>query len=150
MSNVGIRSTTVADRPAPASASVAEVVARLEAIGASLPSSDGVCCFSRLYLAVTEGVQAHLADAGFADPRFLARLDSFLRIRGCRSSDVCSADAAERPCRRPLTAYTSRCSVAHRASSCRVESWSLRSTFETWLSTVFTDRCRRAAISLYM
>ena len=75
MSNVGIGSTTVADRPAPASASVAEVVARLEAIGASLPSSDGVCCFSRLYLAVTEGVQAHLADAGFADPRFLARLD---------------------------------------------------------------------------
>ena len=42
-----------------------------------------------------------------------------------------------------------RCSVAHLASSCRVESCSLRNTFETWLSTVFTERWSRAAISLY-
>jgi signal transduction histidine kinase len=44
----------------------------------------------------------------------------------------------------------SRCCVAQRVSSCRVESWSLRSTLETWLSTVLTDRWSRAAISLYM
>ena len=37
---------------------------------------------------------------------------------------------------------------AQRVSSWRDESCSLRSTFETWLSTVFTDRCSRAAISL--
>ena len=52
--------------------------------------------------------------------------------------------------RRSSRAQTSRCSVAQRVSSWRVESWSLRSTLETWLSTVFTERCRRAAISLYM
>ena len=50
----------------------------------------------------------------------------------------------------PRSAQTSRCWVAQRVSSWRVESWSLRSTLETWLSTVFTERCSRAAISLYM
>ena len=45
-------------------------------------------------------------------------------------------------------AQISRRSAAQRVSSCRLESCSLRRTAETWLSTVFTDRCRRAAISL--
>ncbi len=37
-------------------------------------------------------------------------------------------------------AQTRRCCVAQRVSSCRDDSWSLRSTFDTWLSTVFTER----------
>ena len=37
-----------------------------------------------------------------------------------------------------------RRSAAQRVSSCRLESWSLRRTAETWLSTVFTERCSRA------
>ena len=45
-------------------------------------------------------------------------------------------------------AQISRRSAAQRVSSCRLESCSFRSTAETWLSTVFTDRCRRDAISL--
>jgi len=40
-----------------------------------LPKDDGVACFTRLYLAVTEGVQQRLAGFVFADPAFLARLD---------------------------------------------------------------------------
>lgn len=56
-------------------ASVAEVVARMESAVASLPRSDGVACFTRLYLSVTTGVQERLAGFVFADPRFLARLD---------------------------------------------------------------------------
>jgi len=40
-----------------------------------LPAADGVSCFLRLYLAVTEGVEQKLAGMTFADPRFLARLD---------------------------------------------------------------------------
>ena len=40
-----------------------------------LPKNDGVACFTRLYLAVTEGVQQRLAGFVFADPAFLARLD---------------------------------------------------------------------------
>jgi hypothetical protein len=47
----------------------------MEAIDASLPTADGVAWFNRLYLAVTEAVHGELADATFADPRFLARLD---------------------------------------------------------------------------
>ena len=39
-------------------------------------------------------------------------------------------------------------SAAQRVSSCRDESWSFRRTFDTWASTVFTDRWSRAAISL--
>ncbi|HEY6030648.1 MAG TPA: DUF5995 family protein [Gaiellaceae bacterium] len=54
---------------------VAEVVARMEAILAGLPENDGVAWFTRLYLAVTENVQAALRPRAFADPRFLERLD---------------------------------------------------------------------------
>ena len=59
----------------PAPTTLPEVVARLQAIAGSPRSSDGVACFARLYLAVTEGVQAELAGVTFADQRFLARLD---------------------------------------------------------------------------
>jgi hypothetical protein len=55
--------------------SVAEVVARMESAVSALPRSDGVACFTRLYLAVTQGVHARLAGVTFADPRFLAHLD---------------------------------------------------------------------------
>ena len=41
----------------------------------SLPESDGVACFTRLYLSVTEGVEQQLGGFAFQDPRFLARLD---------------------------------------------------------------------------
>ena len=56
-------------------ASLAEVLERMRAIEAGLPRTDGVACFVRLYLAVTEGVQAELGGTGFAAPRFLAHLD---------------------------------------------------------------------------
>ena len=47
----------------------------MEGIVAPLPRSDGVACFTRLYLAVTKGVDERLAGVTFADPAFLARLD---------------------------------------------------------------------------
>lgn len=47
----------------------------MEAILAGLPENDGVAWFTRLYLAVTENVQAALRPRAFADPRFLERLD---------------------------------------------------------------------------
>jgi hypothetical protein len=47
----------------------------MEASLASLPRSDGVACFTRLYLEVTKGVQQELVGVTFEDPRFLARLD---------------------------------------------------------------------------
>ena len=44
----------------------------------------------------------------------------------------------------------SRRSAAHRVSWCRDDSCSLRSTDDTWLSTVFTEMYSSRAISLYV
>jgi hypothetical protein len=41
----------------------------------SLPASDGVACFNRMYLGVTQGVQAKLQGGLFSDPEFMTRLD---------------------------------------------------------------------------
>ena len=54
---------------------IADVVQRLKSIEESAPSSDGVACFARLYLAVTEEVGADLTNRGFGDARFLETLD---------------------------------------------------------------------------
>jgi len=56
-------------------ATLPEVLERMRAIEAGLPRTDGVACFVRLYLAVTEGVNVDLGGTRFAAPRFLAHLD---------------------------------------------------------------------------
>ena len=38
--------------------SIAEAIARMKAIDAATPASDGLACFNRMYLAVTEAVGA--------------------------------------------------------------------------------------------
>jgi hypothetical protein len=58
----------------PPPVTVAEVVERLRVLADASPT-DGVSAFARLYLAVTEGVEANLARATFRDPAFLTRLD---------------------------------------------------------------------------
>jgi hypothetical protein len=55
---------------------VADVVARMEEILTRLPSRDGVACFTRLYLSVTQDIRAHVVATTFADPPFLAQLDA--------------------------------------------------------------------------
>jgi Family of unknown function (DUF5995) len=49
-------------------ATIAEVISRMEAILDPLTNSDGVACFTKLYLGVTEGVQARLHTLSFAIP----------------------------------------------------------------------------------
>lgn len=61
--------------PGSGPAHIAEVIRRLRAVEASAPPSDGVVCFARLYREVTTGVDAELTQQGFADARFLERLD---------------------------------------------------------------------------
>ena len=56
-------------------ASVAEAIARMEAIDAALPAADGVACFNRMYLAVTQEVNSRISAGFFADPVFMAQLD---------------------------------------------------------------------------
>jgi len=47
----------------------------MQAIGAALPPDDGVACFNRMYLEVTQGVAADVQQSTFADPVFVSRLD---------------------------------------------------------------------------
>jgi len=61
--------------PGPPVSSVGEAIGRMQAIGAALPASDGVACFNRMYLAVTQDVQARIAQGYFDDPSFLGALD---------------------------------------------------------------------------
>ncbi|SOD71993.1 hypothetical protein SAMN05892883_1446 [Jatrophihabitans sp. GAS493] len=61
--------------PAPSAASISDVIARLQAIDAALPAADGVACFNRMYLGVTQGVGQQVAQAFYADPAFVEHLD---------------------------------------------------------------------------
>jgi Family of unknown function (DUF5995) len=54
---------------------VPEAIARMRLMEDSLPRSDGVADFVRLYREVTEGVWSAIDRGSFSDPRFLERLD---------------------------------------------------------------------------
>jgi hypothetical protein len=76
---------------------IADVIERLSTIEGSAPSSDGVVCFARLYLAVTEGVGADVAGGGFADSRFLETLDVHFAGLFFTALESYAADPAKAP-----------------------------------------------------
>ena len=47
----------------------------MEAIGEALPAADGIACFNRMYLDVTQQVGSRLRQGFFADPAFMTELD---------------------------------------------------------------------------
>jgi hypothetical protein len=55
--------------------SVTGAIARMAAIDARTPAADGLACFNRMYLQVTQDVNQELARQFFADPDFMTRLD---------------------------------------------------------------------------
>ena len=55
--------------------SMAEVISAMEMIAASLPENDGLACFNRMYLEVTQLINARLDARFFADPAFMNTLD---------------------------------------------------------------------------
>jgi len=61
--------------PASPATTVAGVIDEMQAIAAVLPAADGVACFNRMYLEVTEQVQADISHGTFGDPTWLAALD---------------------------------------------------------------------------
>jgi len=61
--------------PAPPVATIAEVIAQMEALNAALPATDGLACFNRMYLEVTQQVNAGLDQGFYADPAFMTQLD---------------------------------------------------------------------------
>jgi hypothetical protein len=77
--------------------SIAEAIARMEAIDAATPASDGLACFNRMYLAVTEAVGAGVDEGFYADPEFMTTLDvTFANLY------FAAADAASDPATAPL------------------------------------------------
>lgn len=56
-------------------ATIDDVIARMREIDASLPASDGVACFNRMYLDVTLAVNQKLHEGTFADAAFMTQLD---------------------------------------------------------------------------
>jgi hypothetical protein len=59
----------------PPAESVADAIERMRLIGSVLPADDGLACFNRMYLTVTELVAAQIPAGFFADPIFIDRLD---------------------------------------------------------------------------
>ena len=91
------------------------VIARMRAIEASLPRTDGVGYFNRLYLAVTKAVHEDVdGRPTFEDPEFLARLDvvfanfyfaayaDWAAGRGCPDAWRPLFDSREHAWRRPI------------------------------------------------
>lgn len=56
-------------------ASIEDAVARMQGIADLLPATDGIACFNRMYLAVTDAVRGQVSTGFFADPAFMSRLD---------------------------------------------------------------------------
>jgi hypothetical protein len=56
--------------------SVDEAITRMQQVEESLPPTDGLACFNRMYLEVTQEVNHHLVQGYFSDPTFLSTLDT--------------------------------------------------------------------------
>jgi hypothetical protein len=55
--------------------SVAEAIARMQQIDDALPATDGIACFNRMYLEVTQQVEDRISQGFFADPTFMGSFD---------------------------------------------------------------------------
>lgn len=55
--------------------SVDEAIARMEALGRSLPARDGLACFNRMYLEVMQQIAQRLSQGFFRDPQTMTHLD---------------------------------------------------------------------------
>ena len=84
--------------------SIAEAIARMKAIDAATPASDGLACFNRMYLAVTEAVNADIDEGFYADPEFMTTLDVTFANLYFAAADAASAPGTVPQAWRPLVA----------------------------------------------
>jgi Family of unknown function (DUF5995) len=82
--------------------SVAEAITRMKAIGASVPPGDGLGCFNRMYLDVTEQVESSLSAGFYADPAFMTQLDVTFANLYFEAADAAADPAAVPLAWRPL------------------------------------------------
>lgn len=66
---------SIATLPVQPVGSIDEAVACMQDIAAVLPATDGLACFNRMYLVVTETVRTQVTAGFFADAAFMAQLD---------------------------------------------------------------------------
>jgi hypothetical protein len=93
---------------APPATTIDEVIARMQAIEAVLPSDDGVACFNRMYLEVTLAVGAQVQQGVFGDAAFMERLDVVFANRYFAAVDALSGPTSHWPVAwRPLLAARS-------------------------------------------
>jgi hypothetical protein len=86
--------------PAQPSGAIADVIARMQSIDAALPAHDGVACFNRMYLDVTQQVEQHIEAGAFSDPAFLTSLDvvfADLYFAAVDAPDLASVPTSWRP-----------------------------------------------------
>jgi Family of unknown function (DUF5995) len=86
----------------PSGTSVAEAIARMEAIDAALPAADGIACFNRMYLDVATQVNSRISAGFFADPVFMTQLDVTFANLYFAAAGALSDPAAVPPAWRPL------------------------------------------------
>ncbi|MFE9426878.1 DUF5995 family protein [Kitasatospora sp. NPDC006697] len=93
--------------PAPTAqlpAAVDGVIQRMKQIDGSLAAADGVACFNRMYLTVTELVAAKLTEGFFEDGAFIERMDVLFASLYFRNVDAGSAGWPVNPAWGPLIA----------------------------------------------
>ncbi|MEO7125363.1 MAG: DUF5995 family protein [Nakamurella sp.] len=92
----------------PAATPIAHVIERMQALEASLPTDDGVACFNRMYLDVTQKVNQQVQTNGYADPEFMTHLDVVFAGRYFAAVDATSGPPSAMPvCWAPLFAARS-------------------------------------------
>ena len=87
----------IGNLPPARATTIDEVVAEMEAIARPLRRSDGLGCFTRLYLAVTESVRAAVSGSTFADPALLGDLDIRFANLFFAAADAAASDPQQLP-----------------------------------------------------
>lgn len=82
--------------------SIADVIATMDNIEASLMPGDGVGCFNRLYRLTTLNIAAAVADGRFERPDFITRLDLDFAALYFQAYDLATAGQAPPRAWRPL------------------------------------------------
>jgi Family of unknown function (DUF5995) len=84
----------------------------MRSIDAALPESDGLACFNRMYLEVTEGVNGQVQQGSFGDPEFVSHLDVTFANRYFAAVDALSGPPSDLPVAwQPLMAARSSAGV---------------------------------------
>ncbi len=83
-------------------AGMADVLARMRALDASLPPQDGVAVFNRVYLTVTEAIAQRVGGGAFEDPEATGELDVLFAHRYFTAVDADAAGLRPPACWRPL------------------------------------------------